>query len=377
MMKSPLSVKALIFPLALVFLFPLAAQSPQVPWGMNDQGQAVVAVLPLAGEETDAILRFHHGTKEAVAALGKYEPRDVYNSALAEAGLELPTDMPPNRILAPGARYALTGGVYPGARAGEFYLQLWLWDLAGSTMIYTDDLVYDEIAGALESLPGLVEWLFSHIHEAVIETAEPPAPKDYWFMTGVKAGLSPRWYISPGEDTPGAQGLNLEGGVFGALRLNSLLALQLELLLTGDVVVYRGLDWNKGAYTLENEKFTNTSLTVPFLLKLNFKAGPVRISPMAGFYVAVPLGKTKYRRSTGGGDNTYGFSVPLGFAGGLEGALPFGPGKLLAGLRYSMDFGYMTINSSPETRVRRNMLSIYLGYEFGFFDRNRRPASAE
>jgi hypothetical protein len=219
-----------------------------------------------------------------------------------------------------------------------------------------------------------VEWLFSHIRELTIGEPEDAAEPDPLFMFGFRAGPSPRWYVSRGERSAGASALTGEGGISGALRLNSLLSLQLEILLTGDIMVYRGLDIIAGEYVLVNEKFTTLSLMFPILLKVNFKAGPVRLSPLAGLYLTAPLGRARYRRSIGGISDSYSWSlsVPLGFTAGLEGALRYGPGRLFTGVRYGVDFGFLTINNGTPidaaTNGRRHMVSIYLGYEFGFLN---------
>jgi hypothetical protein len=350
-------------------------------WGLDDRGKAIVAVLPLAGDEEEMIRRFQGGIMEAVSALQKYEPREVGAAAVIDAELGIPTDMPPVRSLAGGARYALTGGVYPGGSAGEYYLQLWLWDMAGSTMIYTDDLVYDDMDGAMESLPGLVEWLFSHIREVIITEPEADDWPDPLFMLGIRFGVSPRWYAGSREMSPAARATNLEGGVSGALRLNSLFSLQLELLLTGDTLVYRGLEKD----FLENEKYSSLSMMIPLIGKMNLRAGPVRLSPLAGFYLTAPLGKTRYHYHyhTGDGDASYSWfwSVPIGFTAGIEGAIRYGPGRIFAGMRYAGDFGKITINDDPgfrkhsntydHTDFRRHSLSLYFGYEFGFLDRKK------
>jgi hypothetical protein len=355
----------------------LAQTSPSVvpaeDRGLDYEGRPIVAVLPLAGDETEMIRRFQEGTMEAVTALQRYSPREVRVSAVAGAGLEIPTDMPPVRILTSGARYALTGGVYPGNRPGEYYLQLWLWDMAGSTMIYTDDLVYDDMDGAMESLPGLVEWLFSHIREVPVETPKADVRPDPLFMLGLRFGISPRWYIDPGEVSPGASALNLEGGISGAVRLTSLFSLQLEFLMTGDTLVYRGLDLAGSQYIMANKKYTNLSLTIPLVLKMNFKTGPVRLSPLAGLYLTAPLGRTRYRYSIGGESTTlaWSYSVPMGITLGLEGAGRCGPGNIFGGLRYAGDFGNTVIDSVPETKYRRHSFSLYLGYEFGFLDKKK------
>jgi hypothetical protein len=350
---------------------PAFAQSSPVEnaWGLDYEGRAIVAVLPLAGEETDMIRRFHEGLITAVAALETYNPREVHESVFTGPEIEIPTDMPPSRNLVPGVRYALTGGVYPGGRAGEYYLQLWLWDMTGTTMIYTDDLVYDDMEGAMESLPGLVEWLFSHIYEVTVEAPAPDTWRDPFFMLGFRAGISPRWYISP-DESPGARALNPEGGISGALRLGSLFSIQLELLLGGDTMVNWGLNWEEDQYILANEQFTSLTMMIPLLGKMNLRTGPVRLSPLAGLYVIAPLGKTRYRLSPDGEEQEYSpsFSVPLGVTAGLEGAIQYGPGRLLAGLRYAGDFGNITIDDDPKTSYRRSMVSVYLGYEFGFLE---------
>jgi hypothetical protein len=338
-------------------------------WGLDYEGKAIVAVLPFAGEEEDMILRFREETIQAVAGLEKYTPRQVDISSLNAAGVEIPTDMPPNQDLVAGTRYALTGGIYPGSRVEDYYLQLWLWDMDGSTMIYTDDLVYEDMDEAMISLPGLVEWLFSHIYEVSLEEAPAEVFPDHLFMIGLKAGLSPRWYVNPGERSSGAWALTIEGGVSGALRLNSLFALQLEILFTRDTPVYRGLNRGTGSnYILANEKFSSFSLMFPFLVKMNFKQGPFRLSPLAGMYFFVPLGNIRYRMSTEEENQsyTYSISIPAGFTAGFEAAIPYGPGVLFAALRYAGDLGTLTIDDSPQTSYKRQMLSVSLGYEFGF-----------
>jgi hypothetical protein len=332
----------------------------------------LVAVLPLIGQEQDMVQKFYQGTLEAVAALGKYTPQPAPPELFDTDGI--PTDLPPYREVTAGARYALTGGVYPASQEREYYLQLWLWDMSGSTMIYTDDLIYEDIDEALLSLPGLVEWLFSHIHELVIEPPAVELKPDPAFTLGFRFGVSPRWYISPGEQSAGAEALIVEGGASASFRLNPLLALQVELILTGDTVVYRGLSASDEIY---NVKYSSLFLAVPLLLRMNFRPGPVRLSPLAGLYFVLPLGDIRHRKSTEGSSRSYSysFSVPLGFTLGFEGAVKFGPGEVFADLRYSGDFGMVEINDLEKTKYKRHTFSITLGYEFGFLDRNKRGGS--
>jgi hypothetical protein len=120
---------------------------------------------------------------------------------------------------------------------------------------------------------------------------------------------------------------------------------------------------------MDNKKYTSLSLTVPLLLKTNFRAGFFRLSPLAGFYLVLPLGKSHYFwNNDEEASHSWSLSVPLGFTLGIEGARQHGPGRIFTGLRYSVDFGAVTINASEDIRYRRHSFSLYLGYEFGFYN---------
>jgi hypothetical protein len=369
MKKNTIIVFGLLF--MVLFSFPLLAQSGSYPEGYDYDGRAIVALLPFIGDEKDAAA-FNDAVAGVVAGFPKYSPRRITAATVSAAGVRIPVDMPPVPELTPGARYALTGGVYPGNHADEYYLQLWLWDTDGSTMIYTDDLVYQDINIGLESLPGLVEWLFSHIVEKAVETE--PVSKTDWddkiITLGVRSGISRHWYTAPREDTPGAYSLNYEGGLFVTGRLNSLISLQGEINFSLDDVVYRGITNISGAgnnRVLDNEKYNSYSLMFPLLFKLNFRPGNFRLAPFGGLYVFLPLGKTSYRKNSSGEDGSYSWSadIPLGFTAGLETAMKLGPGMLLADIRYSGDFSTIRIHDT-DTGYKRGMVSITLGYAFGF-----------
>ena len=367
-LRRNLAAVGLLFLPALGFAQTAAAESAA------EAEKIVTAVFPVAGQETDMIEPIFQGILEGVASLEKYRPETVDAETIYREEENIPTDMPPHPKISGNARYALTGGLYSGIQIGEFYLQLWLWDMSNSTMIYTDDLVFEDIHDALESIPSLVEWLFSHIHEESVEAPEEEPVDDPVLMIGLRAGLSPRWYTSSGERSPGAWALRLEGGIFGAFRLNSWSALELDLLFTGDTQVYRGLN---GQDEFDIVKLSSVSLMIPLVFKLKFQAGPVRISPLAGIYGILPLGKTRYETNMGGSPQNAGYaiSIPLGINAGLQAAVRAGPGRIFADLRYAGDFGEVRIDVDDQGKnydnYKRNMISISLGYEFGFFDSNR------
>jgi hypothetical protein len=369
---------AVCFGLFLLALLPpsLSAQNVPVREGYDYDGKAITALLPFIGEEEAAAV-FNEAVARSVADLGKYNCRIVTAKTVEAAGVRIPTDMPPERELVPGVRYALTGGVYPGNNEGEYYLQLWLWDMADSVFIYSDDLVYRNIEEGLETLPALVEYLFSHIIEKPAE-AEPETEKEWddkMINIGFRSGVSRHWYTEPEETAPGAYSLNYEGGLFIAVRLNSLISIQAEADFIWDDLVYRGITNVSGtaAYTpvLVNTRHRSFSLLFPLLFKLNFRPGNFRIAPYGGLFAFVPLGKTLYRGNPGEEKDAFSWSasVPLGFSAGFEAAAKFGPGMILVDIRYSGDFGKITIHDAAETSYKRGMLSFTIGYAFGFIRR--------
>ncbi|MDR2051800.1 MAG: PorT family protein [Treponema sp.] len=356
------------FGLWFVVLFPLSAQSGE---GYDSGGRAIVSILPFIGEE-DAAETFNQAVHLAVIGLQKYSPRVVSAVTVQAAGVRIPTDMPPVPELTPGARYALTGGVYPGNYA-EYYLQLWLWDMTSSTMIYSDDLVYRNIDRGLEALPGLVEWLFSHIIEVTVESGAPPEKIwDRLINAGIRSGVSQRWYTAPDETAPGAHALDFEGGLFVSVCLNSLFSLQAEADFTFDNLVYRGItDVAQGEDydpVLTSKKYTSYSLTFPLIFKMNFTPGNFRLAPFAGVYAVLPLGKVSYEENPSGETDSFSLSVPvpLGYTLGFEIAAPCGPGIFLADIRYGGDFDTMTIADGADISYRRKTLSVSVGYAFGF-----------
>jgi hypothetical protein len=258
---------------------------------------------------------------------------------------------------------------------GEFYLQLWLWDMNNATFIYIDDLRYQNIDEGLEILPGLVEYLFSHITEVVIEPE--PVPEDPWenkrINLGFRSGVSQRWYTSAKENAPGAHALVYEGGFFGSVFFNPLISIQLEANFSLDKLVYRDIynplkpDDYTSVYT--NEKHTTYSLTFPLIVKANLKSRIFRFAPFAGIYAFIPLGDAAYEKNPLGETGSYSWSasVPLGYTVGFETAMRCGSGMLLADIRYSGDFDAIVIQDDVETSYKRRALSLTLGLCLWFY----------
>jgi hypothetical protein len=372
-MKKNNAPRALaFFGLWLAVLLPLSAQNGggETGPGYDYAGRAIVSILPFTGD-AEAAEAFHQAVNQAVEDLQKYSPRPLSAGAVEAAGLRIPTDMPPSRELVPAARYALTGGVYPGTYQNQYYLQLWLWDMATSSMIYSDDLVYQDIEKGLVALPGLVEWLFEHIIEVPPPAEAPPeaAREEKLLNLGIISGLSQRWYTAPDETTPGAHALVYEGGLAASVRLHPRVSLRGEVLFTFDHLVFRGVtDTIPGegyAPVLASEKYRFASLTFPFTIKARFKPGGLLVEPFAGIYAFLPLGEGVYENRPAGDRQSFSLSViPLGYTLGFDLAIPWGDGVFFAGLRYGEDFDTLTMRDGVE--YKRRMVSISAGYSLSF-----------
>jgi hypothetical protein len=198
-----------------------------------------------------------------------------------------------------------------------------------------------------------------------------------WLYLGARLGPSVRFY-TPSGDTPYTGGDTRAVSLDTAFQVSFLalpfLSFQGEMIFTWDTASgwdYLGTSNDEiDRYTWDHTAF---SLQFPLMVKLNFYPGKFRISPFLGAYYLLPLGnlETTNSRTDEKQSVSYRVSPPFGLLGGLSAALKLGPGMIIADVRYSADLGEP---ESPDTEIktyRRNMVSLTLGYEFGFFTKNR------
>jgi hypothetical protein len=125
------------------------------------------------------------------------------------------------------------------------------------------------------------------------------------------------------------------------------------------------------AYDRYTDDFTAFSFQFPFIVKLDFYPGNFRLSPFIGMYYLLPLGKLEASNSLNNdkGSLSYKVSPSAGFLGGLSGAMKFGPGMLIADLRYAADLG--DFETADTELFKRSMISFTVGYELGFFTKKK------
>jgi hypothetical protein len=214
---------------------------------------------------------------------------------------------------------------------------------------------------------------------AAQEAGEMARYYNHWLYLGAKAGPSLRFY-TPSGNTPytggDAQGFSIEAGIFAVLQVLPRLSVQGEMVFTWD----RAASWDySGPSTQQIDRYTRDyssfSLSFPLTVKWNFYPGRFRLSPFAGIYALVPLGKMEWNSSLAQTKEklSYSFSPPLGFLGGLTAGFKMGPGMIVADLRYTIDFGEPKFRDIALESYRRSMFSLCLGYEWAFFAKKGGP----
>ncbi|MDR2079996.1 MAG: hypothetical protein LBP74_09780 [Treponema sp.] len=192
-----------------------------------------------------------------------------------------------------------------------------------------------------------------------------------WLRLGLRAGPSLRFYTPArdprytGGDTHAAA---LDLAFQANLRVLPFLSVQAEAVFTWDNASLWAYQSGSVRYTND---YTAFSLQFPLLVKLDLYPGIFKISPFVGLYCMAPLGRLGVSTSQDRNreKRSYRFSPPLGFVGGLSGALKLGPGAIIADLRYAADFGDLEAKNGTTEEFRRSMISLTLGYELGFLTR--------
>jgi hypothetical protein len=193
-----------------------------------------------------------------------------------------------------------------------------------------------------------------------------------WLYLGLRTGPSLRFY-TPADDVRYTGGDTLSVSLDAALQVNvqvlSFLSVQVEAVFSWDnasLWAYTGTPTAR--YTKDYSAF---SLQLPLIAKFDFYLGRFRVSPFLGVYGLLPLGELEASNSLNSEQQslTYKVSPALGFLGGLGGAMKFGPGIIIADLRYAADLG--EFDASGIEPFRRSAISLTVGYELGFFAKKK------
>jgi hypothetical protein len=377
-----------LFSLLLAFLcVPLMGQDMgQEESASPEREGEYVAILPLSSEadiETCTLLT--EVLRGEVDNLWIYRTRLVDPEVYPEV-LGLPPDMPPPAALLDGAAYGLTSEFYADMDVDVWHMQLWLWWEDG-TLIYTDELVADDVEEAREYIPAMVQWIFSKISSRVVEVpvlAETrEQPDEYRLYAGVRAGGSARFYVLPGA-MGGYQdnrfnGAGFEFGLQAGYCFLPGFIIQIETIYTQDKAVFSGQEVADTAgvvsqYTFFRDSYNGMMLMVPLLLKYRVPFGSFMTAFFGGVYGVIPLGDMEYESGRDEGRvSPLGYRPAyVGLLGGLNLGMQTGPGFIFIDLRFGGDLGRTVVEREGGIEYNRMMFSFSLGYEVPLFKINKR-----
>jgi hypothetical protein len=381
---------------------------------------ATVAVMTFVGDDLALSARLHDATVEEVKGIDGYTPQLVSLREFPES-VSFPPDEPPAPAYLGNSKYVLTGEFYVDLDEEMQHFQLWLWKSADGALVYTDELVAEDIDEAMGYMPALVSWVFSRIPEERMvtvvgtnstleiktdssETDTPEIktdssgqqyevindPLNRWLYVGGRVGGSLRFYTLPqlvqDYSSNFTQGFSYEVALQFGFRFLSFMSIQAEAIFTQDQAPFRAPKFNmlddEIRYIYYTDSYNSKSLMFPVTLKFPLAFEPYMVTPFGGIYLALPLGQMSLETSNINGKNgtfEYGLTMGLGLTMGVDLGLRLGPGVLFLDIRYSGDFGDTVIQMDDGTTrsYNRKMLSFSIGYELAIFNKKRRIGGSE
>ncbi|MDR0690187.1 MAG: hypothetical protein LBG08_08010 [Spirochaetaceae bacterium] len=346
-----------------------------------------VATMPFLGDDLAQSAQLRSVVVREVEGLAEYTPRHISSDSFPET-LDFRPDEPPDPKYLGEMPYVLTGEYYFDTEdLGHF--QLWLWNSADGSLVYTDELVAEDIEEAESYLPALVSWVFSRIPpppppvqltvdlrgmvEEVMgernrgtETGEP-VPFSRLYL-GMRVGGAVNAYYSRTTDRYDAgmsQGFGGEAAFMVEYRPWRYLSFLGEAVFSLDVFKVFKINQvgNQDIHT--TSQYTALSVYFPLMIKTPIEVGPFSISLFAGAYYILPLGQIVDE----GASYSYRIDLPLGLMVGMDMGHSLGPGDLFVSLRYGRDLGMTMAHSGLQYTPNRVALSV--GYRFGFLKGKR------
>ncbi|MDR2435394.1 MAG: PorT family protein [Treponema sp.] len=353
-----------------------------------------VALVPFWGENKALIAQLGELLYLLLENEGLYRPEAVDMVNLPEDVPEggFPPYVCPSPSLTKTAPYAVTGELVFDDESSLYHLRLYLWEMAGTRLVFTDESTGRDRGEFEMYLPSLLEWLFSWLEQPRemagewYEYSDPLAqsesgsslPEEKWLYLGLRVGPSVRLY-SRDTAEPFAENniysfLNITAGVQATFQFLPFLAVQAEFLFTNDYAPYSAVNpvintnTNTGTMRAGPDPFSSYSLMFPLALRYTYRQGRLFAGALAGIYFSLPLGDMENK--TFGGNFGYSMNPPLGYTVGINVGTKLGPGSLFLDLRWAADIGE-TQKNSGEDIYKRSMVTIAIGYELGFFTKKK------
>ena len=361
--------------------------------------QDLIAMHPYHGpEEADEIsaLFFNMSVRE-VPRIGD----NKYASFAIDLD-NLPPDVPeggfppwicPMPSITGDAGYAITGEVAPDPDwPGAFRVRLYLWKMEGTRMLGSDEMT---VAGPedLGILPLFLQWILSWIDEdklmeemlarlraelllaeqpsvmnflgqTVVMLAEQAPPEPHWLYVGLRGGggYSRLSYIDNTNDPEYHPGPLTFNSINFAVQVSTRLARYFELQTELNFM----WDFGQDGISDTDERYTSMNMHIPLIAKFVLQSNRLKAAAYGGFYLHVPM----YQSGNDIAVKEYEYSGDFpGFVFGMSIGWKWGRGNLFLDGRYEYDA--LMYNSTNRGVSTRNGIRVNIGYELGFFQKNR------
>jgi hypothetical protein len=358
--------------------------------------------MTFVGDDLSIGAEFQESVIGEVNGLGGYVTQQVSASQVPES-LNFPPDQPPEPVYLGNSRHVLTGEYYVDVDDMQHF-QLWLWNSDSGSLVYTDEMVFEDMEEADAYLPPMVSWIFSHIpveQQVTVQATEQATEQ----VTEVEENAEPETLSAEETDTGnGGEGENgtykrrfflglrgagflsssmpqtsgaYEGGIsqgftgemalmmeFRAFRF---LSLQAEGVFVYDTFKAAKKTQKGQELVRSTDIFRAFSLMFPLLVKVPLQVGPVTLSPFMGAYYTMPLGKmTIVPDSSDETTAAYSYRVdpPFGVSLGIDVGFPLLSGEFFAGLRFDRNLGMTIVGDRNRMQYSRNRIGLSLGYEW-------------
>jgi hypothetical protein len=329
-----------------------------------------IALHPLKGDSPSATEKFFNEIVQALYEFpGPYIPyvinlEDDETVDVSSGGL--PAYICPQPILTKDAPYAITGEVIE--ISDSFYtIRLYLWDMESRVVLISDAVIVHADETEVKYLQQLLAWMLSWIdREKPAVTPELIAEPEYWLSFGTRlGGGDSSWYFNTLDHNLVKREyvthfLNGNLALQGTVHFLPWLALQLEVNFCVDF----SQPWNTEA---TEGFFVSSYLTIPLLVRFNWRSGNLMASIYPGVYFYLPLFKIEDENL--GGHFDYNPNPPGFFFGGSIG-WKMGPGYLFVDGRFEYDGVYWETPPSDHA-FYRNIVRFNVGYEMSFLKKKK------
>ena len=359
--------------------------------------------LPLIAQERMALHPFRaaSGSEEIANIFFDVQMRQLTNASegrFTPFSIDLnrlPADIPaggfppwvcPSPVISGGAAYAITGEVGPDPDTpGSSRLRLYLWQMDGSRLLGSDEMVALDRQEAEQGMPFFLEWVISwivddtaepavvYVDREVITQADPvviyadgESYQPAWMYLGFRIGggnsewnhdLPNTGAPDPFRNTHVLTSVNISAQA--AFPLARYFELQPELSFILDFESFS--DLVSGSF---NDAIFSMELRPAVLAKFVLQNNTLKAGLFGGLYYYLPLKKPDY---AGISSSEYKPDFP-GIILGVNVGHIVGPGRLFLDAR--LEFDGRWFNREFDEIFYRTAVRVNIGYEFGFY-RNR------